>query len=279
MPLFNRIASVIVEGSGSSVEITKLRFVFSIEKTKTSTQNILKLQIYNLSSDTSAKIQEKDSTIILKVGYLDDVGLEVIFSGSITRVTPHIDFPHTILSIESGDGMERLREARSNISNSEGVSVNQILSQLSDDLGVVVKDITTEIQEIFNSGFSFIGPTKQAIDDIAQQFGLDWSIQDGELQILKAGDTNSDRISFISKDTGMIGSPELIVSDAQVLQAAASGDPKYKVETLMNAKIRPTNEVQIESIPISGNFIINSVKHNGDTHGDTWSTVMEVKGL
>lgn len=276
MPLFNRIASIIVEGSGSSVEITGLRFVFTIDKTKTSSQNVLKLKIYNLSTDTSSKIQEKDSTIILKIGYEDDVGEEIIFSGTITRATSVKDFPHTILDIESGDGMDKLREARSNISNASGVSVNQILNQLSNDLGVVVKTITNEIKEIFNNGYSFIGPTKTAIDDITKQFGLEWSIQDGELQILKEGASNNDRILFISQDTGMIGSPELVVSDAQVLQAVSSGKPRYKVEILMNPKIRPTSKVEIESIPISGNFTINSIKHSGDTHGDTWNTLMEV---
>lgn len=279
MPLFNRLASVIVEGPESSVEITGLRFVFTIEKTKTPTQNSLKLQIYNLSSDTSAKIQEKDSKIILKVGYKDDVGEEIIFSGSITRTTPRIDFPHTILDIESGDGMDRLREARSNISNVSGVSINQILSQLSEDLGVVIKDITSEIKETFNNGFSFIGPTKNAIDDIAKQFGLEWSIQDGELQILKEGSTNSDRISFVSKDTGMIGSPELVVSDAQILKLVSDDTPRYKIETLMNAKIRPTSEIKVESITALGRFIVNSVKHSGDTHGDVWNTLMEVVEL
>ena len=276
MPLFNRVASVIVESSGSSVEITGLRLVFSIEKTKTSTQNVLKLKIYNLSDDTSAKVQEKDSKIILKVGYEEDTGEEIIFSGSITRVNSLKDFPNTVLDIESGDGMDKLREARSNISNTSGVSVTQILSQLSEDLGVVVKEITKEIQETFNNGFSFVGPTKVALDDISKQFGLEWSIQDGELQILKEDSSNKDRISFISKDTGMIGSPELVVSDSQVLQLASSGKPRYRIDTLMNPKIRPTNEVEVESIPISGNFLVNSVKHSGDTHGDTWNTTMEV---
>ena len=279
MPLFNRVASVIVEGPGSSVEIRGLRFVFSIEKTKTSTQNTLKLKIYNLSDTTSAKVQEKDSTIILKVGYEEDSGEEVIFSGSITRATSVKEFPHTILNIESGDGMDKLREARSNISNAGGVSVTQILNQLSSDLGVVVKSITDEIQESFNNGFSFVGPTKTAIDDIAKQFGLDWSIQDGELQILKSGVTNKDRIQIISQETGMIGSPELVASDAQVLKAVANDPPRYKVDILMNAKIRPTSEIKLKSIPSSGNFIVNSVKHSGDTHGDTWNTTMEVTKL
>ena len=276
MPLFNRSASITVMGSGSAVEITGLRFVFDIQKTKTSSQNVLKLRIYNLSSDTSAKIQEKDSTIILRVGYGEDSGEEIIFSGNITRVTSLKESPHVILDIESGDGMDKLREARSNISNAGGVSVNQILSQLSTDLGVVVKEITQEIKDTFNNGYSFIGPTKNAIDDITKQFGLEWSIQDGEIQILKKDSSNGDRISFISQDTGMIRSPELIVSDAQVLKSASNTKPRYKVEILMNPKIGPTNEIEIESIPISGSFLVNSVDHSGDTHGNTWSTLMEV---
>ncbi len=142
MPLFDRIASVVVAGETSTVEITGLRFVFNISKTKTSAQNILKLKIYNLGAITSAKIQERDSAITLKVGYTNDVGTEIVFNGTTTRVNSFRDFPHTVLDIEAGDGMDKLREARSNISNASGVSVSQILTQLSSDLGVVVKDIT-----------------------------------------------------------------------------------------------------------------------------------------
>jgi len=280
MHLFNRVASVTVEGSAATgVEISGLRFVFKIEKTKTSTQNSLKLKIYNLSEDTIARIQEKDSKITLKVGYVEDSGAEIIFSGSITRVISVKDYPHTILDIESGDGMNKLREARSNLSNISGVGVTQVLEQLSKDLGIVVREITKDIKESFNNGFSFVGPTKDAIDTITKQFGLEWSIQDGELQILKAGTPNRDRVPLISKDTGMVGSPELIISDATVLQAVTSGSAKYRVNILMNPKIRPTSEIRLESRVATGNFIVNSVSHNGDTHGKVWNTLMEVSAL
>lgn len=277
MPLFNRSASVIIgdPSSDNAIEISGLRFVFTIEQTKTSSQNTLKLKIYNLSDATSAKFQVKDAALTLKVGYERDVGREIIFSGSITRVAMLKDYPHTVLDIECGDGMDKLREARSNISNAENVSVTQILNQLGSDLGVVVKDITKDIKESFNNGFSFVGSTKQAIDSIAKQFGLDWSIQNGELQISKKGKSGN-RVAFISQDTGMLESPELIVSDAQVLQAISNSKPKYKVRVLMDAKIRATSKVQIESIPLNSSCIVDYVKHSGDTHGKVWDTLMVV---
>lgn len=276
MALYNRLASIIVSDETTSTEISGVRMVFSIEKDNSSKQNGMSIQVTNLSENTRSKIKETGNNLILKVGYTNDSGDEIVFNGDISRVFDNFIPPDVITNIECGDGLNAMREARSSISKSEGVTVSQVISTLANDLGVAVKEITKEIKESFTNGFSFSGPTKKALDSITDSFGLEWSIQDGELQVLTELSTSGERVVLISSDTGLLKSPEPVVSDAQKLTGSKINKPRYIVESLLNPKLRPAGTINLVSNSVEGFFRINSVKHLGDTHGDQWVSTMEV---
>ena len=49
-----------------------------------------------------------------------------------------------------------------------------------------------------------------------------------------------------------------------------------KARCLLNGRIAPGRLVELESVIVSGSFIVKKVKHSGQTWGNDWTTEMEM---
>lgn len=266
---FNRTASVVIGPKGQTgVEISGLRIVFDIKKTASTAQNALTLKIYNLSETTRSFIDDDDNQVIVRAGYENEDGEENIFIGTVTNVTTKYEGADVVTTIESGDGHDVLKDAKLFESFKPGTTAEQVVKALSDSFGVAVKEISADLKEAFANGFSVSGSAKKSMDVVAAKIGAEWSIQDGELIVVKEGKPNADDVILLTPETGLIGSPEK-TKDTQGLSG-------LNVKSLLSPKIIPTGRVKVKSRDIDGVFRIESVQHQGDTHGDSWFTVTEL---
>ena len=278
MALFNRSASVILQTENEQTEIKNVRIVFDCTKSSDSTKNGATIQVYNLSQKTRAKFDVKDAKIILNAGYVDSGGEEILFSGTITQSTHKLELPEIITYFEVSDGFKALRDARISESLKSGTTLKQVIKLLTDATGLPIKELSDKIpDEQFSQGVSLIGSVYDQIVSIADKYGLEFSVINEEIQVVKKHDVNNDTAIVLHSGTGLIKKPERIIKDSSKL--TYSDVKKLKVESLLIPQLNPAGTVEIISDEVNGLFRIDSVQHTGDTHGQNWTSVCEVRAI
>jgi hypothetical protein len=303
--LFNRECSLVIgKEGGKGRELTGLRIAFSIQKGATKSPNKCTTRVWNAAPETQKLIEIIGNVLILKAGYSEDIGAKTIFSGNVTRSLTVREGADWITELEMEDGFIEFRDTKVSISFSKGATVQQVVSSLSGKFGLPVRPLPSDIvKRQYPSGFAFVGRVRDGMDRACENAGLEWSIQNREIQIIKKGEAFKRNAYLISVDTGLIGSPaqesktmtEEAASKGGVTAAQpgvrktaerdADGTERrmlqvlgYKVTTLLQPLIEPGGYVQIKSKSIAGEFFrVEELSHTGDTHGTEWFTELTLR--
>jgi hypothetical protein len=303
--LFNRTASLVIgQSGGKGIEVAGLRIAFNIEKTSTETLNNSTIEIYNLSPDSQKLIETPNNAVILKAGYTEDVGAQIIFTGIVRRSLTVRSGPDWITKLELDDGLLAYRDSKESFSFQAGVSGVGVLKSVAASFNLPVRQFPTGIKDkSYPAGFSFVGRVREAMTNVCNYLGLEWSIQNQEIQIIKKGGTTQRTAIVLSEDTGMIGSPALeaktlsdkaaakqgiTVNSAGVIQRRKENvdgeiDTKlevqgYTVVSLLQPTLEPGSVVQLKARGIDGIFMrVEKLNHKGDTHGTEWYSELSLR--
>lgn len=258
--LFTRQWAVSIGTQGQTGSLyPNLHTTFDIEKTSISTSNKAKIALYNLNKTSRIKFV-KGMFIQLQAGYQGLI--ETLYVGDIVRATSERKKGDIITTFECGDAERQLINAHFDGSYPAGVKVVQIIQDVAKALGVNVGTVIG-IQDIsYNAGFSASGSCKHILDRVLANMNLEWSIQNGYLQILPKKAHNGEEAIVISKETGMIGVP-------------SQGTDCYTFDALLNPKLMPGQPVQIISETVNGFFKIRKAHFEGDTRGNKWNVKCE----
>lgn len=269
-----------------------LRAVFTVEKSTESDPNIATLDVYNLSStnrkmvqagaDLISKIlaQRKaaraagapvlpsfDYPLVIEAGYTGD--RKTIFTGDITTLSSHREGVDWVTSFESGDGEKASKSSRVSLSMGPGASVGVLLEQAINQLGVNIGNAAPKLAalktRILQKGVAVSGRVTDIIGPYLTSAGYQWSIQDGELQILEPGETTIETVLVLNQASGLIGVPE--TGEKGIISA----------RSLMTGEIHPGRRVVMDSLSVKGTFKVERVTHSGDTWGADWYTDFEAK--
>lgn len=287
MPLFNRTVLVKIGTAGSleGIGIEGLRIVFNVKKSMKG--NTCNVDIYNLSESTRNKINEIDDIIVIEAGYVDEDVEKVIFIGDISRITKERDGPNIITKIEANDGEKTLREKKISTSYASGISANEILKDLMNNLGLPKKISNRLLSKLnlkskqFANGFAFAGQTKDVIDKIINKLGYEWSVQNGEIKVVEKDEVDDSEVVLLSPTTGLVGSPKR----RDDIENAANKDKKktgWDVTALLQPTVEPTGRISIESELIENKetiFRIETVQHKGDTFGNEFNSIITVSDI
>lgn len=282
MPLFDRQVSVLIgeKGRESALNITDLRVTFDVQKTATKKNNRCTVAIWNMSPDQRNLVATTDGFLVLKAGYGQDVGLEVVYIGDIAYVENQREAPDFATLIECSDGMKAVRETRFHVSYKAGSSAKQILRDLIAEFPIAAKraQLNAAVARVsdkqFANGFAAGGSAVDVLTKITDTLALEWSIQNNELKVIQLGKPDGTAAVVLRPGSGLIGSPER--RRAKKDEVAFSG---WTVRSLLRPKIEPGGSVFIQcaDIPNGATFRVEEVQHLGDTHGDeTWETRVEV---
>lgn len=305
MALFNRVGEIIIgQSGGTGVSIKDLRFSFEIEKNGNPTPNASKLKIYNLNATTRALIETPNNAVIVKAGYEQEIGAVTIFVGVVTRATTVRSGPDWITELELMDGVIAYRDSKISISFPAGTKATTVIAGVAARFGLPVKSLPYDAStKTYPQGFSFVGRIREAMDKACRFAGMEWSIQNQEIQVINKGGLATKTAIVLTPDTGMIGSPE---PEAKTMSEKAAGeagiktntagvvkkqvkDEKgevktrleirgYKVKSLLQPSIYPGGYVKINSANIKNQFFrVEDVKHVGDTGGGDWQTEITVR--
>jgi len=294
--LFNRAAVVTVETDvGSGIEFGSvpestaehsfyrqgLRVVFDVVKSSEANANTARIQVYNASSESRAKVEREGQRILLRAGYSVYPGMaptiENLFSGTVASVNTVRNGPDIITTFEAGDAEKDIQQAKINKSYAPRSLALQIINDLASSIGVRLdaESLASIPTTIFQHGFTATGSSKKILSELVARMGLEWSIQDGELKVLKPGLPSSDLSIVLTSDTGLL-SVSNIVKEGGKPDAKKTG---IEARSLLYPSIRPHRLLTISSQKINGAYKVRKVTHRGDTHEGEWTSTTEAHEL
>jgi hypothetical protein len=279
--LFTRKARIIVGTSASTgVAVEQHRCAFAVEKTLKPEPNTCTLQVWNLSRAQRAAIEEMKPSkgkptgvpVLIEAGY-DETGTSQIFLGDLRTVFSAREGPDWITTVESGDGEKATATARINVALGRKTSPEVALRAIVKALGLKPGNLTTALQklkrsgvaQLFTHGVTLSGSASYHMTNFCKSADLEWSIQDGAIQILDRGKTLAKTAVRLSSETGLVESPT--VDHKGVLSC----------KMLMIPDVRPGSLLVLDSLTVKGNYRIEKAKWSGDTHGKDWTIEVEAK--
>jgi hypothetical protein len=267
MRYFNRICIVDVS---PDIRIENLRIKFDIKKSIFSNQNYCRVDITNLSQTTRNKITSDPSSLVrVKAGYVENGGAISIGQGNISNIIHTLQTPDIISTIYSKDGFNSIIDNNISLSFKDNTSLNSVIDAIAKELKLPIKYADYDKSAKFKNGYSYIGSIPNSLDQLGEQFGFKWSIQNDQLMIIKNGNSNKNKSVSLSAETGLIDSPELIIKTKNL---DLLNKNEYKVTSLLQPQLEAGDLIDIKSKVLTGTFIVKELNHLGDTRGNEWFT-------
>lgn len=236
------------------------------------TPNAAEVLVYNLSVDNRQRLQEMEKVYVsIDAGYID--GTSLIFRGDLRDVVSSRQGADWITTITSDSG-RRARKKRLVRSFAPGASVSSVLQAAAKGMGVRLGNTAqrtveakisgTQASKFFN-GYAIAGAIDEELDRLARSCGLEWSIQDDELQFLDYGEPLAQLAVRLTTDTGLLGSPE--PGNKGVVEARC----------LMLPDLYPGRRVDLQSEHVRGMHRLETTKHVGSTFSAEWYIDLQLK--
>lgn len=251
--------------SSSGGMVFNTRLTFAIASDLSSFSNKSSIKIYNLSTKSQAFLEQDNLLAILQVGYLDQ-GFNTIFIGDIDREngihTQRVG-PDVVTDIECGDAETEINNAVVSLSYKGRVTTNQIINRLLGALNLSIGFRDRLPEKTFENGYSNSGRIQYIMNDLARKVGFTWSVQNGQIVILRPNRTITQTAFVVSKDTGLFG-------------AIVKTKEKVEFTVLITPEIRVGRAVRLITDQYGTmDLKINKVNYNGDTHEGEWSQQIE----
>lgn len=289
---YQRRAQVIIGKNGTGLSVSDARITFEVTKTVKATPNTALIKIYNLNPANEERVKTEFDEVILNAGYLG--AIDLIFRGNIKHIYRYHDGPDRITEIEAGDGDHDYQRATMNETLAAGTTPAQLVARAVGSFANVGGTTGGEIQVTGPArirGKVVSGNTRDVLDDVARQAGANWSIQDGQLEIVGGDATRAGVAIIVTSNTGLLSAPE--VSDKGI-GVVCLMNPKIKINgalKLDNNSIRAKHKKQPDgkaaAKPKKGNvrldpdgvYKVIKLVHKGDTRGQDWTTTSTCIGL
>lgn len=310
-PQYDRKVSLLVgTASGSALDFTEFRCIFSVRRGDFQTPNTLDARIYNLSAETANRISTKEFTqVALSAGYAQG-NFGLVFRGSIKQVRRgRVNQLDSYTDITAADGDELYNFTTMSLSlaagSEPGDSVQAFLQSMArqaaaasgrDPSSVTAADIAAvkgQMPELFGNpsvrGRVVFGNTRDELRKFAQSNNLVWSIQDERLTLIPKTSYIPGEPVVISPQNGMLGVPEQMQDGVHVRVLL---NPLIKIGQLIKLDSTDVNQfrrgldsqsfatnITLQStakLNADGLYYVMSMDHYGDTrgHGDDWYSEM-----
>lgn len=287
---FQRALRVQVQG----LVLQGLAVEFRVDRSLSANPNTAEITVYNLSPEHRAALQQLQKPIVqINAGYIGDdptdgtnqpvsaagTALPLIFLGQLRVVTNLRDGSDWITKISTGDGDKALKSPI-NFSLGPGTDIQTAVQKTIEQMGVGVGNAVSALKKgefkeagkQFASGFVAQGLGKTELDRLAKSAGLEYSVQNGDVQMMPRGQPTNNTAVLLTPTSGLIGSPEMGVDTRTQL-------PTVKFRSLLNARITPGSKVKLQTASILGFFRVNQAVYSGQTHGNDWFVDCECSAL
>jgi hypothetical protein len=270
--LFNRQAQILIGKIGSVGKLLDgVRVSFDIDMDDNKETNTGKINIYNLSDETIGLLEEKDTSIILKIGY-DNEELSTLFIGNVVSYEHDFNENDVVTKITCKDGYIPLTQKKLSLSFIENSNTKQIIDKIVGDLNLAKADYSTLPNYVYKQGFSFVGSPGTVLDTVVKRIGYEWTIANNVLIISKPNESNTQTIAqFISPGTGLIDKPKRF-KEKKVKTKSENNKliDGWIITSLIIPSVQPKVLIKVQSDSVDGTFYVKSTKFTGDTHEGPW---------
>lgn len=284
MRLFKRLVNVTLAPRGGTgvlaaiegqlgVELSALDCTFQVKKSLKPEPNTCELRLFNLAESTRRLLETpKKLALRLEAGYPGAVAQ--LYLGEVRSAYSFREGPDIVTECSTGDSEKELQAAHIALSVGPKVPASQALNAIAGALKVGTGNVNIMTAKLaakgvvlFGPGTAIFGSARRALQDICDSADLEWSIQDGVLQILDRGKALEDRAVLLSADSGLLGSPT--IDNKGLLQAAA----------LIQPDLRPGRKVAFDTLSFKSNqgYRIEECEYSGDTRGTDWTVKFHAK--
>ena len=272
--LFNRKYSIQIGG----IDVTHLDCKFSIKRHLRRSANECTLEVSNLKRGSIQKLERAEEIFIkIEAGYVDDQGLTLLFKGSTKKgIQVRADGQGHTVTVTAKDG-RRINNNTIRRSYDKQTSLQKVLEDLAEAMGVGTGNLsnfkndalTATNTKNFPEGYVASGKAWVKFDSIVRRMGLRWSVQNGNIFLIKQKRTKFVAANLLNSNTGLLGSP--------------SKDKVGKVNctVLIQPGVEPGKLVKLESKFIEGTYEIQETRYEGETWGTNskWDANLVLKPL
>lgn len=264
--LFKRRHEIVV----GTVLLTDVRVTFNVVRSLKREANKASISIWNLNEDHRQSVSSQDQIpVSISAGY--ENRFSRIFLGNLDRATSVLNGPDIVTTLESGDGKSKMRSTNISKSYPRQTPVKTIISDLAKAIGIGTGNLeeiiataklpTADTQTI--TGVAVFGNASRELRYWLDSLRIEWSIQDGALQLLKKRDSLKSEAIRLTPDTGLIGSPSV------------DNKGKLSATALLIPDLEPGRVVVVDSRFVSGAYRIEQTTYVGDTLGGDWLAQIE----
>lgn len=262
------------------LQIAGLDVSFDIVKsTKKGEHNSCTLKIWNLNEDSRRLIEalslkpRKDGLqsgnirVEIEAGYLT-TSRALIFRGDLRTAKSERQGPEIVTTIEGEDGGRSVLRARISKTFAAGTDLAAVVRALASSMGVGVgnlSDVTASVRHVFKSGLTLSGSAPDALRNVLRPLGITYSVQNGVLQLVRAGTGLTTQAVLLNSGSGLVGSP---VRDADGTVTATS---------LLNPDVIVGGRVVFDSLDLKGQYQVKRLNITGERAGQDWYSRMECK--
>ncbi|ODA00585.1 hypothetical protein A7P25_21885 [Achromobacter xylosoxidans] len=292
MARFDRVYRLLVgKPNQNGLEIRQpMRVTFEVSKDAQEDPNDHKIRIYNLAADTRRALEEPGLRCVLYAGYAEEGGPLLMASGSVVYAYTWYEPPDVVTELAVKDGYTEVRDTAVSIGLGPGAQASVIIRDVARQMGLPLVMADDVPDRRWQQGFSFYGAARTALHKVTQGTGLEWSIQNQQLQVVRRRGTTRRKAVVLAADTGLIGYPERTreaarekarVRDGQTnddvrLVSARQQRDGWRVTSLLLPTINPGDLVKLESRTVQAFQRVEAVRHYGDSAGGDWQSELQL---
>lgn len=244
-----------------------IRIDASVSKSIVSTTNTATLNIYNLSADTRHALERGGTSMKLYAGY-EGEAKALVFSGSILRSVTERQGTDIITTVHCLTGAGPLVKSATSKTFTYGVPVAEAVRSLASTIpGIILDPTNINVSgQIGYAGWSFVGPTKEALDKLAYQFGFSWSINDGKFIAVQDGKSIGSRV-LLTSATGLRKVSPRLTSLWQIQEGV-------DIQTMFYPGVNPYTVVRVRSEVSpeqnNGDYVVHTIEYNLAPKSNAW---------
>lgn len=284
-----RQARLTVVGAGAEMDLSAMRFRFSIKAAEVESPNNASIRIYNLSKDTATTIKKEFREVTLEAGYSGRSG--VIFKGTIKWFREGREgSTDAYLDLLAADGDVAYNQAMINMTIEAGTTSREriaIVAATMEEKGLSKSQIfMAETGGILPRGKVKFGMSRVNMRKEVEAAGGTWSIQQGQIVALPKDGYVPGQAIILNGQSGLIGRVEQTVDG---VKAKCLINPDIKVGQLVkidNASINKDFQADAGGSPVpydqyrgirnvanvttDGLYRVYVIEYEGDTRGREW---------
>ncbi|AMG47414.1 phage protein [Achromobacter ruhlandii] len=292
MPRFDRVYRLLVgKPNQKGVEIVQpIRITFDVRKDTEEEPNDHTIRVYNLAAATRRALEEPGLRCVLYAGYAGEGGPLLMASGSVVFAYTKFEQPDVVTELIVKDGYTEVRDTAISIGLGPGAQASAIIRDIARQMGLPLVMADDVPDRRWQQGFSFYGAARTALHKVTQGTGLEWSIQNQQLQVVQRRGTTRRQAVVLAADTGLLGFPERTREAAREkakVKDQTSGDnvnlvsaqqqrDGWRVQSLLLPTLNPGDLVKLESKSVEAFLRVEGLQHSGDSAGGNWQTELQL---